>query len=197
MLLKIYCSGGLSMDKSSGRNGRLVQGERSRRGPAAVSLVASGGDIRVAAQASLQWERRSSSREPIRLRGSLSSGAGSPKWPPLFRMWFALRDDLLRRVGRVRTLYVRCAALSTQSRRCERSAAEEGGDADGPHDRRRYVSPRDVLAAVSRPHRLAEPAQGWYGGATPHPQRGTGACSVTSWAPDRELCIASRVPHST
>jgi hypothetical protein len=36
---------------------------------------------------------------------------------------------------------------------------------------------------------------GWYGGATPHPQRGTGACSAISVA-SPELCTASRVPHS-
>jgi quercetin dioxygenase-like cupin family protein len=34
------------------------------------------------------------------------------------------------------------------------------------------------------------------GGASPQPQRGTGACSATS-ASGWELCIASRVPHST
>ena len=34
-----------------------------------------------------------------------------------------------------------------------------------------------------------------YGGATPQPQRGTGACSATS-APGWELCTARRVPHS-
>ena len=37
---------------------------------------------------------------------------------------------------------------------------------------------------------------GWYGGATPQPQRGTGACSTT-WAPGWEFSRASRVPHST
>ena len=36
---------------------------------------------------------------------------------------------------------------------------------------------------------------GWYGGATPQPQCGTGAC-CTSSAPGWELCMASRVPHS-
>ena len=36
---------------------------------------------------------------------------------------------------------------------------------------------------------------GWYGGATPQPQCGTGACCATS-APGWELCMASRVPHS-
>jgi hypothetical protein len=36
---------------------------------------------------------------------------------------------------------------------------------------------------------------GWYGGATPQPQRGTGACSTMPSA-SLELCIARRVPHS-
>ncbi len=43
-------------------------------------------------------------------------------------------------------------------------------------------------AARSRGH-------GWYGGATPQPQCGTGAAGITS-APGCELCMASRVPHS-
>ncbi|WP_207755475.1 cytochrome P450 family protein [Nonomuraea cypriaca] len=37
--------------------------------------------------------------------------------------------------------------------------------------------------------------QGWYGGATPQPQRGTGA-SVGGVAPGAEFCTARRVPHS-
>jgi hypothetical protein len=36
---------------------------------------------------------------------------------------------------------------------------------------------------------------GRYGGATPQPHLGTGACSTTS-APGWELCMARRVPHS-
>jgi acylglycerol lipase len=59
----------------------------------------------------------------------------------------------------------------------------------------------DVLNEHDRDHVHAEvasfvSAQGWYGGATPQPQRGTGA-SVGGWAPGWELASASRVPHST
>ena len=46
----------------------------------------------------------------------------------------------------------------------------------------------EVLGAQNERH-------GWYGGATPHPHRGTGACSATSVA-SPELWTASRVPHS-
>jgi hypothetical protein len=54
MSLTIYLSGELFVGRRSGRNGHLVQGECNRRGLAAVSLVASGGDIDVTAQASLE-----------------------------------------------------------------------------------------------------------------------------------------------
>ena len=58
--------------------------------------------------------------------------------------------------------------------------------------------PADVLTAnaprIHRGERRKIP-YGWYGGATPQPQCGTGACCTTS-APGWELCMASRVPHS-
>lgn len=42
---------------------------------------------------------------------------------------------------------------------------------------------------------IARSSYGWYGGATPHPQRGTGALSTTS-APGCEFWSARREPHS-
>ena len=47
-----------------------------------------------------------------------------------------------------------------------------------------------ILVAIA-----GQAAHGWYGGASPQPQRGMGACSTMSRA-SLELCMARRVPHS-
>ena len=55
-----------------------------------------------------------------------------------------------------------------------------------------------VASAAAREHDQdgdGDPSHGRYGGATPQPQRGTGACSTTS-APGCEFWSASRDPHS-
>src|SRR5262249_52953989 len=56
----------------------------------------------------------------------------------------------------------------------------------------RYLHRSGDSRTVDRPQLFAP---GWYGGASPHPQRGTGARSTTS-APGCELCSARRLPHS-
>jgi hypothetical protein len=55
----------------------------------------------------------------------------------------------------------------------------------------------DRALAESSVHRRSSHLRfsGSKGGASPQPQRGTGACFATS-APGWELCIARRVPHS-
>ena len=50
-----------------------------------------------------------------------------------------------------------------------------------------------MLAEYESPNRRRQPRNG---GASPQPQRGTGACGMTS-APACELWSAMRVPHST
>src|SRR5580700_8321886 len=65
--------------------------------------------------------------------------------------------------------------------------------------KQKMPQPADVLTAnAPQAHRRKPPGNlsyGWQGGATPQPQRGTGASSTTS-APGWELLMASRVPHS-
>ena len=102
-------------------------------------------------------------------------------------------------------------------RGARRASTPTGHRADGlPLPARRRTPPRRRAArglrgAVRRAARqraprsalLRDPAgadarvgpQGRYGGATPQPQRGTGACSTTG-APGCEFSSASRVPHS-
>ena len=103
-------------------------------------------------------------------------------------------------------------AGSSERARCHRDmrVAHVRGHAVGPHERRHLQEPRHRTRLVARPvqalgaqhdpapdQRRLTRAQPCQGGATPQPQRGTGACSATPSASGRELCIASRVPHST
>jgi hypothetical protein len=58
-----------------------------------------------------------------------------------------------------------------------------------------YIRATRRTVRIATAHKLSECAYGSYGGATPQPQRGTGACSTMSSA-SLELCTARRVPHS-
>ena len=93
-----------------------------------------------------------------------------------------------RRLG-VRRL--RHGSNRLQGLRAHRITARRSGSRD-PRRSRTATPGAQCLASES----LIRADYGSKGGASPQPQRGTGACSTTS-APGWELCIASRVPHST
>src|SRR3954468_10560356 len=75
------------------------------------------------------------------------------------------------------------------------AAEDEAGRASAPETAARVARWRSFMLKRTKPCRETCENYGSYGGATPQPQRGTGACDTVS-APGCELCTASRVPHS-
>jgi hypothetical protein len=64
-------------------------------------------------------------------------------------------------------------------------------EAPAPQRRRGCLTPQPLPA----PNTLHAGYEGWYGGASPQPHLGTGACGG-GVAPGWELASAMRVPHS-